>query len=240
MQSWLWQYSWRSFFDTSYCSFSNAVRLRSMRCWRPMILWKISTRFCKFERSVSVNDLWLLWLLEELPQALFCSLWGLVLHGSDWIYWVLNHDNVSLILTWFTLLVQDFVIRCNQITKLLRSWWSFASAPCTRSTCYFCSQADVAISAFWKWVKNIVRPWSFCHFRNTFRIYCVLSFACNLIFMNSFCCRFTSRSRGFVCFGNTTEFCLSLRYTGFDCFWSNGFPIASFGKSFFYMALQEP
>ena len=45
--------------------------------------------------------------------------------------------------------------------------------------------------------------------------YWILSSASNVIFVNSFCCRFNSRSRWLMCFGNATEFCLFLRCVGF-------------------------
>ena len=77
IQSWLWQYRGGTFFYSSYCSFSNAVRLRSVRCRRPMIPWWVFTEFSKFPKNVRVDDsnwICLFWTCET-PQ-MECGLLG--------------------------------------------------------------------------------------------------------------------------------------------------------------------
>ena len=46
-------------------------------------------------------------------------------------------------------LIEEIVICCYQVTKLLCSRYCFASASSARSPCHFGSQADFAISVFW-------------------------------------------------------------------------------------------
>ena len=84
---------------------------------------------------------------------------------------ILYHDSVPVIVSWFTSLIEDFVIGCNQVTKLFCTRQSFASASSARNPCYFGSQAYVAISVFWEVSVNTVLPWFRCHFRRMFQIW---------------------------------------------------------------------
>ena len=71
---------------------------------------------------------------------------------------ILYHDSVPVIVSGFTLLIEDFVICRYQVTKLLRTKLSFASACSTTGFCDFGSQAYVAISIFREVCLNTVLP----------------------------------------------------------------------------------
>ena len=64
-----------------------------------------------------------------------------------------------MIVPWFSSFVEDFVISCNQITKLFSLRYCFASASSSRNPCHFGSQACFAILVIWELSLNIVLPW---------------------------------------------------------------------------------
>ena len=76
--------------------------------------------------------------------------------------------------------------------------------------------------------------WSFSRWKlsgeQTVIHYRILSFPCNVTFMNSVCHCFDSLSCKFICFSNTTESCLCFRCFKFSRFRNNGFPNAGFGE----------
>ena len=88
-----------------------------------MIPGEIFTGFAKFQWIVSVNDFrFPVWLRELLQDPLcflrsFCFARILLnpLGGQ-----VLHHDCISVIVPRFTTFTENFVICCNQITKILR------------------------------------------------------------------------------------------------------------------------
>ena len=59
---------------------------------------------------------------------------------------VLHHDCISMIVSRFTLFTKNFMVCCYQVTELFRSRHDCTSEFSARSSCYFGSQADVAIS----------------------------------------------------------------------------------------------
>ena len=86
---------------------------------------------------------------------LFSVSWELIVsHGYD-LYplscKILYHDSVWVMVSKFTFLVEDFVICCYQVTKLLCSRYCFASAPSARSPCHLGSHAYSAISCSQNW-----------------------------------------------------------------------------------------
>ena len=86
-----------------------------------MIPRQIFTGFAKFQLKVSVNDFWFPILLHELWQALLCFLRSfcsarirLDLLGGH----VLHHDCISMIVSRFTVVTENLVICCYQVTKI--------------------------------------------------------------------------------------------------------------------------
>ena len=77
-----------------------------------------------------------------------CVSWEVfVLHGYDWIHWVgqvLHHDCISMIVSRFKTFTENFVICCNQITKVFCTKYDSLQ----RSPCDFGPLADLAISVF--------------------------------------------------------------------------------------------
>ena len=95
--------------------------------------------------------------LQELLQASLCFLRSFCfarirldpLGGQ-----VLHHDCISMIAT-FT---ENFVICCNQITKIFCKRYDSANASSARRPCDFGPLADLAISVFGKWAKTLCSP----------------------------------------------------------------------------------
>ena len=77
------------------------------------------------------------------------------------------HGCVSVIVSRFTVLTENFVICCHQITELFCKRCCFANASSARSPCHLGSQAYFAISVFREVSMNTVIPE--CHFCRTFR-----------------------------------------------------------------------
>ena len=63
---------------------------------------------------------------------------------------VLHHDCISMIVSRFTTFTENFVICCNQITKIFCTRYGSANASPARSPCNFGPLADLAISDFWE------------------------------------------------------------------------------------------
>ena len=84
---------------------------------------------------------------------------------------ILYHGSVPVIVSGFTSLIEDFVIRRNQITILFCTKKSFANVSSAKSLCHFGSQADVAISLFREVSENTVPPWFCCHFHKMFQVW---------------------------------------------------------------------
>ena len=134
-------------------------RFRSVWCRRAMIPGKIFTGFAKFQGIVSVHDFRLPIRLPELLQAPLCflrsfcfarirldPLGGLVLH----------HDCMSMIVSRFTSFTKNFVICCNQITKIFCTRYGSANASSAQGPCDFGPLADLAISVFREVSMNTV------------------------------------------------------------------------------------
>ena len=112
---------------------------------------KIFTSFPKFQGIVSVNDIWFPKWLQELLQAPLCFLRSFCfarirldpLGGQ-----VLHHDCISMIVSRFTTFTENFVICCNQVTKIFCTRCGSVNASSARGPCNFCPLADLAISVF--------------------------------------------------------------------------------------------
>ena len=86
----------------------------------------------------------------------FCKLLGVscevfVLHGYDWIHWVVKSCTTTAYRWLFrdsqpSLITEDFVICCNQITKNFCTRYDFANTSSAQCPCDFL--ADLAISVF--------------------------------------------------------------------------------------------
>ena len=116
-----------------------------------MIPGKIFTSFATFQRIVCVNDFRLPIRLQELLQD---PLWFLrsfcfarirldPLGGQ-----VLHHDCISMIVSRFTTFSENFVICCNQVTKIFCTRYDSANTSSARGPCDFGPLADLAISVF--------------------------------------------------------------------------------------------
>ncbi len=115
IQTWLQQYSRRTFFHSAHCSFSNTISLRSVWCRRAMIPGEIFTSFAEFHGIVRVNDfripfgfqeLWLFgpvgptlsqWLRRDTRkwQRSSCTTWkeeghhhAWIQHGGPLLFWM--------------------------------------------------------------------------------------------------------------------------------------------------------
>ena len=133
------------------CSLSNPICSWSVWCWRTVIPRKIFTRIAKFQGIVSVNDFWLPRRLQELLQALLRFLSSFCFArirldplGSK----VLHHDCISMIVLRFTTFTENFVIGCNQFTKIFCTMYDSANTSSARSPCDFGPLAHLAISVF--------------------------------------------------------------------------------------------
>ena len=115
IQTWLQQYSRRTFFHSAHCSFNNPICFWSVWCWRTMMPGKIFTGFAIFQGIDSVNDFRIPIRLQELLQASLCLLRSVCfarirldpLGGQ-----VLHHDCISMIVSRFTSFTKNFVICC--------------------------------------------------------------------------------------------------------------------------------
>ena len=116
-----------------------------------MIPGKIFTGLAKFQGIVSVNDFRLPIRLQELLQASLCFLRSFCfarfrldpLGGQ-----VLNHDCMSMIVSRFTIVTENFVICCYQVTKIFCTKYGSAIASSARGPCNFGPLTDLAISVF--------------------------------------------------------------------------------------------
>ena len=116
-----------------------------------MIPGKIFTGFAKFQGVVSVNDFTFPIWLQELLQAPLCFLRSfcfarkrLDLFGGQ----VLHHDCISMIVLRFTIFNENFVICCNQITKIFSTRYNSANASSARGPSNIGPLTDLAISVF--------------------------------------------------------------------------------------------
>ena len=134
-----------------YCSLINPICFRTVWCCRTMIPGKIFTSLAKFQGIVSVYDFRLPIRLQELLQALlrflrsFCfARIPLDPSGSQ----VLHHDCISMIVSRFTTFTDNFVIGCDEITKIFYTRYDSANTSSARGPCDFGPLADLAISVF--------------------------------------------------------------------------------------------
>ena len=126
-----------------------------------MIPGKICTSLAEFQGVVSVNDFRFPIRLQELLQAPFAFLRSFCFArirldplGSQ----VLHHDCTSMIVLRFTSFTDNFVIGCNQITKMFCKWYDSTNTSSARSPCDFGPLADLAISVFREVSINTVLP----------------------------------------------------------------------------------
>ena len=116
-----------------------------------MIPGKIFTGFAKFQGNVRVNYFRIPLRLQELLQAPLCFLRSLCfarirldpLGGQ-----VLHHDCISMIVSRFTSFTENFVICCNQVTKIFCTRYGSANTSSARGSCNFGPFTDLAISVF--------------------------------------------------------------------------------------------
>ena len=145
--------------NTAHCSFSNPMCFCSVWCRRTMIPGEIFTSFAEFQGIVSVNAFWFPLGLQELLQALSCFLWSFVfarMRLDPFGGQVLHHDGISMIVSRLTIFTENFVICCNQITKIYSTRYGVAIASSARGPCNFSPFTDLAISVFRKMSINTV------------------------------------------------------------------------------------
>ena len=116
-----------------------------------MIPGSFFTGLAKFLRIVSVNDFTFPIRLQELLQAPFgllrsfsCARIRLDPFGGQ----VLHHDCTSMIVSRFTTFTENFVVGCNQITKIFCTRYDSADTSSALGPCNFGPLADLAISVF--------------------------------------------------------------------------------------------
>ena len=116
-----------------------------------MIPEKIFTSFAEFQGIVSVNDFRLPIRLQDLLQAPLCFLRSFCfarirldpLSGQ-----VLYHDCISMIVSRFTNFTENFVIGCNQMTKIFCTRYGSANTSSARGPRDFGPLTGLAISVF--------------------------------------------------------------------------------------------
>ena len=116
-----------------------------------MIPREIFTSFAEFQRIVSVNDFRLLLGFQEFLQTPLCFLRNICFARiclDPLSGWVLHHDCISVIVSRFTIVTEDLVICCNQITKIFCTKYCSAIASSARSSCNFSPLTDLAIPVF--------------------------------------------------------------------------------------------
>ena len=116
-----------------------------------MIPGKFLARLAKFQGIVSVNDFRLpIWLQELLqaPCGLLRSFCFARIRLDPLSSQVLHHDCISMIVSRFTSFTDNFVIGCNQITKIFCTRYDSPNASSARGPCDFGPLADLAISVF--------------------------------------------------------------------------------------------
>ena len=67
-----------------------------------------------------------------------------------------HHDCISMIVSRFAIVAEDFVICCYQVTKIYSSRYGFAIASSAWGPCNFGPFTDLAISVFRDMSMNIV------------------------------------------------------------------------------------
>ena len=115
-----------------------------------MIPGEIFTNFAQFQGIVSINDFRIPVGLQELLQASlgfllsFCFAWICLdpLSGQ-----VLHHDCVPVIVSRFTIVTENLVICCHQVTKIFSTRYGFAFASSARGPCDFGPLTDLAKSS---------------------------------------------------------------------------------------------
>ena len=98
--------------------------------------------FVSLSASYSAQEL-LQGLLRFLRSFCFARTWLDPLGGQ-----VLHHDCISMIVSRFTSFTDNFVIGCNQITKIFCTRYDSANTSSARGPCDFGPFTDLAISVF--------------------------------------------------------------------------------------------
>ena len=149
-----------AFFYSAHCSFSNPICFWSVWCRRTMIPGKIFTGFAKFQRIVSVSDFRLPISGSKNFCKLLCVSWEVFCFGRIRLDplggKVLHHDCISMIVSRFTSFTDNFVIGCNQITKIFSTRYGSANASSARGPCNFGPLTDLAISVLREMSINTV------------------------------------------------------------------------------------
>ena len=129
-----------------------------------MIPGKIFTGFAEFQRIVSVNDFRLPIGLQELLQASLRFLWSFCFARIR-----LDPYCLSVIVSRFAIVTEDFVICCYQVTKIFSTRYGSAIASSARGSCN-CPLTDFAISVlmemsinsvslYWNFIIHQMFPW---------------------------------------------------------------------------------
>ena len=132
-----------------------------------MIPGQVFTSFAKFYGIYSVNDFRLPSRLQELLQALLSSLRSFCfarIRLDPFGGQVLHHVCISMIVSRFTSFIGNFVICCNQITKICCTRYDSANTSSARSPRNLGPLADFAIFVFPEMSLNTMVP------SKTFRI----------------------------------------------------------------------
>ena len=134
-----------TFLSSAHCSFRNTFSLRSVWWRRAMIPRESFTGFPKFQGIVSLNDFCIPLGLQELLQASLGFLWSFCLAricldplGGQ----VLQNDCKSVIVSRFTIVTEDLVICCYQVTKIFSTRYGSTIASSARGPCNFGPLAD--------------------------------------------------------------------------------------------------
>ena len=116
-----------------------------------MIPREIFTGFAEFQGIFSVNDFCLPVGLQELLQASLCFLRSFCfarIRLDPFGGHVLHHDCISVIVSRLTTFTENFVICCNQVTKIFSTRYGSTIASSARGPCNFSPLTDLAISVF--------------------------------------------------------------------------------------------
>ena len=150
IQTWLQQYSRGAFLYSACCSVTNPICFWTVRGRRTMILRQTFTDFAKLQGIGSVNVFSFPSQLQELLQAPFSFLGSFCLsliRLKSLSCQVLHHDDISMIVSrYVSFRWEDFVICCNQITKIFCTRYGSTNTSSARGRCNFSPLTDFANS----------------------------------------------------------------------------------------------
>ena len=143
------QYGRGAFFHSAHCSVSSPISVRSVWCRRTMIPGKIFTKLCRIPRNCQCK-----WFQasNSAPRTfassfafhekfLFCT----DTTGSIGRPRSCTNDCISMIVSRFTTITENFLICCN---KLFCTKYDSANASSARRPCNFGPLTDIVMSVF--------------------------------------------------------------------------------------------